>query len=58
MDFDFEVVYRPGSKNNDADGLSRQAWESKKEQPLEEREDEQPRTAAISSWGRCGDQPH
>ena len=58
MDFDFEVVYRPGSKNNDADGLSRQAWESKKEQPLEEREDEQPRKAAISSWGRCGDQPH
>ena len=26
MDFHFEIVYRPGSANGDADGLSRQAW--------------------------------
>ena len=65
MDFDFEVIYRPGNSNNDADGLSRQAWNSKTEQPWEEereRERErlevQPRTTDISSWGRCGDQPH
>ena len=27
MSFDFTVSYRPGSKNQDADGLSRQAWD-------------------------------
>ena len=26
MEFEFEIVYRPGSANGDADGLSRQAW--------------------------------
>ena len=59
QNFDFEVVYRPGSGNGDADRLSRQAWDSASEQPWEkEQEREQPRTAAVSSWGRCGDQPH
>ena len=26
MEFEFEIIYRPGTANGDADGLSRQAW--------------------------------
>ena len=34
--FNFEVVYRPGARNGDADGLSRQAWDSLSEQPVQD----------------------
>ena len=31
--YSFTVVYRPGSSNSNADGLSRQAWATGKQQP-------------------------
>ena len=34
LDFDFEVLYRPGKDHLDADCLSRQAWDSMEEGPL------------------------
>ena len=42
-----KVCYKPGKENCDADGLSRQAWDSKDSVQLEE----QPRTAAKSQVG-------
>ena len=49
MEFDFEIEYRPGSANADADALSRQAWTTVGE------EDSDEGICNSLSWGRCGD---
>ena len=53
MDFNFEIIYRPGSEHGDADGLSRQAWSSAGADLglLCEESEQQPRTAARSEVG-------
>ena len=62
LDFDFEIIYRPGKLHQDADGLFRQSWSTEEGDPcypireLEEKE-EQPRTAAGLIGGDVGMSP-
>ena len=53
FDFDFEIVYRPGKDHQDADALSRQAWDSCDGDPCRAVEGD---CKVIP--GRCGDSPH
>ena len=58
LDFNFEITYRPGKDHQDADGLSRQAWDSAEGDPctiMEERK--QSRSTESSVGGDVGISP-
>ena len=66
LEYDFSIAYRPGREHADADALSRQAWDTRKDGPkmmeeefvdrVEETSGSGLRPAPIfSSGGRCGD---
>ena len=57
MDYDFKILYRPGSKHQDADALSRQAWNVAT--PTEEDAGvSHPRTVGVLMGGDVGLAPH
>ena len=59
LDFNFEIIYRPGDRHLDADGLSRQAWSTEEGDPGSDLgvEEQQPRTSAILVGGDVGISP-
>ena len=57
LDFNFEIIYRPGKDNSDADGLSRQSWSTAEGDPGQEEEDKQSRTTDGSVGGDVGISP-
>ena len=57
MDYDFKIQYRPGIKHQDADALSRQAWNAAT--PTEEdARVSHPRTVGVLMGGDVGIAPH
>ena len=58
LDFNFEITYRPGKDHQDADGLSRQAWDSNEGDPLcHHGSEEQSRLTGSSVGGDVGISP-
>ena len=57
LDFDFEIIYRAGNDNQDADALSRQAWDSSDGDPYRPTERAAEDDCKLVP-GRCGDSPH
>ena len=54
LEYDFTIEYRPGSQNQDADALSRQAWDSSEGDPwrpavMEAEESMELRAASVIS---------
>ena len=61
MDFEFEIVYKPGNTHQDADGMSRQGWENDEEEEQEQvqvqADDRQTRTSDVKVGGDVGTSP-
>ena len=57
LDFDFEIIYRPGVNHQDADALSRQSWDSSTGDPCRTIEGADEDDCKLGR-GRCGDRPH
>ena len=57
MDYDFNIVYRPGAMHQDADALSRQDWVSDSDAGADS-SDYHPRSGGVLLGGDVGTAPH